>query len=618
MRHPWSRMWARYPLWKWSYAVAAAAVLAFMLIGNLIRLRGDASIRGPDMILHLNNSVAFYRLWHDAAHDPAASWCGRCCNLASLLSRRLSSTDDRHPNLVFAVTAVCYSLFGQTLGAAKSSNWVYLLLLLWSVYALGRCVSGRLTGLIAASLVCMYPAIFESSRQYGLDFPLTAMVALSMVLLLKSDGFADRRYSFLLGLAVGVGMLVKLQMLVYVALPFGALLAAAFAQARRQDSGGRAPLAPRLINVGIVMASAAIVSSIWWGGRLGAIWRIVHMHMTEPDLSPAMGHCYGAVALHILQSMVFDPLGLPLFAASVAALACLLASRAEQRFVLGAWAVSQFVMLTLLLPVRINGTYPAAELRCGMPVVPALAVITSWWVCRLKDMTTRTVIFASLLGFACLQFGVRTFAPPDGGRAAPSWRGGPNLERMGLPRIRGIMSDPLALLGETPYGAPKQNAAALHIDKLMERMHEYILPKMKASALCVSLSRRPFSHEGMLTYYMNNRYANMTVYMVGQLIFSDGPRILKDLDFIIVYASRDIGSWPEIERDLTQGGAADPEPLPNLDREPQDLWRSPRGLELLGKLSRQMGQFELILEQPLPFGRHWLLYKRRSLWGAGA
>ncbi|MCX5795285.1 MAG: glycosyltransferase family 39 protein [Elusimicrobia bacterium] len=606
-------MWARYPLWKRSYAIAAAAVLSFMLIGNLIRLRGDASIRGPDVIVHLNNSVEFYRLWHDAAHDPAASWYARCCNMASLLSRRLPSRDDRYPNLVFAVTAVFYSLFGQTLGAAKAGNWVYLLLLLWSVFALGRCVCGRLTGLISASLVCMYPLIFESSRQYGLDLPLTAMVACAMALLLKSDGFADRRCSLLLGLALGVGMLVKLQMLVYLALPFGALLATTLAQARHQDNGARAALAPRLINVGIVMAAAAIVSSIWWGGRLGALYRIVYMHMTEPNVSPAMGHCYGEVAFRIMQSMVFDPQGFPLFAASVVAFACLLAAPVKQRFVLGAWAVSQLVMMTLLLPVRNNGLYPAAELRYGMPVLPALAVITSWWLCRLKSLTARTAIPALLLGFACLQFGVRTFAPHQEGGASRPARGGPKFERMGMSRVRMIRSDPLELLGTTPYGTPKQHGIALKIDTLMQQMNEYIPPKKKMSALCLSLSWRPFLHQSMLTYYLNNRYANLTVYMVGQLILPDGPRILKDLDFIIVYASRDIGSWPDIQRGMTQGGEGDPEPLPNPEQEPRNLWKSPRGLELLGQLSRQMGQFELIFEQQLPLERHWLIYKRRSL-----
>ncbi|MCX5795283.1 MAG: glycosyltransferase family 39 protein [Elusimicrobia bacterium] len=617
MTRPGMRLPAGYPRWKWAYAFAAAAVLAFMVIGNLIRLHDDASIRGPDVIVHLNNSVEFYRRWQDAAHDPAASWHGKCLSLAASFSRPLSSSsrDLRFPNLVFAVTALFYSLFGQAMGVAKASNWVYLLLLLWSVYALGRSLSGRLTGLLAASLVGMYPLIFESFRQYGLDFPLAAMVAFSMALLMKSDGFADRRYSLLLGLAIGVGMLVKLQMVIYLALPLGVLLATSLTQAYRQ---GGAPLAPRLINFSIASAAAAIVSSIWWAGNLDAICRFLRMHRTVPGIHPVLAHDYGAVAWRILQSMAFDPMGLPLFAASVVAFGCFLAAPVKQRSVWGAWAVSQLVMMPLLIPVSFHGWIPGAHWRFGMPVLPALAVLTSWWVCRLRNSTARAVVFVLLLAFACVQFSVRTFASDHAPPVAAAKVDGPITERLGMARIRMILSDPRELLGTTDFGCPKRQGFLLKLDMLLQQMQPYISPTKKMSVLCLSRLQRPRSAEDILIYLMSNRYANLTAYQMGRLLLPGGRRILEDLDFIIVYSPRPVVSWRDIETDLTQGDEAPALYLPSTQDNPRNLWRSPSGLKLLGQISREIRQFELVFDQPMIFESHWLLYKRRSLRGGGA
>jgi hypothetical protein len=257
--------------------------------------------------------------------------------------------------------------------------------------------------------------------------------------------------------------------------------------------------------------------------------------------------------------------------------------------------------------------YPAAELRYGMPVLPALAVITAWWVCSLKNLTARTAVFAFLMAFACLQFGVRTFSSRDEARSGLPKRGGPDFERMGTARLRLLWSDPRAWLGMTPFGTPKQHGYALQIDRLMARMDGYISPARKLSVLNLSLAPRPFLYEGMLNYYLSSRYENVTVHGMNYRTLVDSRRILADLDFIIVYAASGISSWREIETEMTQGGQADPDPLPNPQMSPRNLSRSPRGLEFTAQLSREFRQFGLLHEEPLPFERHWLVFKRRSL-----
>jgi len=46
-------------------------------------------------------------------------------------------------------------------------------------------------------------------KWYMLDPPLTAMAALALYLLIRSESFSDRRFSLLFGLVCGVGTLTK-------------------------------------------------------------------------------------------------------------------------------------------------------------------------------------------------------------------------------------------------------------------------------------------------------------------------------------------------------------------------------------------------------------------------
>lgn len=115
-------------------------------------------------------------------------------------------------------------LFGETLNVAIMSNIVYFSILIFSVYGIGRHVHSKKAGLLAAFIVSMFPSIYGFSRMFWMDFPLTSVVALSIFLLLKTELFTSRKYSILLGVVTGVGMLVKWTFVAYLLPPLIALL----------------------------------------------------------------------------------------------------------------------------------------------------------------------------------------------------------------------------------------------------------------------------------------------------------------------------------------------------------------------------------------------------------
>lgn len=122
---------------------------------------------------------------------------------------RILDVSGFYPPLLYLYTAPWYGLVGRSLYVARASQLGFLLILLFSVYGLGRRLGGPRVGLLAAALVGLYPIVFGTSRYYTNDFPLTAMTALALERLLACDGFRRLGPSLHFGLACAAGMLVK-------------------------------------------------------------------------------------------------------------------------------------------------------------------------------------------------------------------------------------------------------------------------------------------------------------------------------------------------------------------------------------------------------------------------
>jgi 4-amino-4-deoxy-L-arabinose transferase-like glycosyltransferase len=123
------------------------------------------------------------------------------------------------PPLPFLSVVPFYRLFGVSTDVALMSNCLYLAILLWSVYGIGRQLYGRRVALLAAFLVSFYPILFSISRLSYVDYALTAMVALGIYLLLKTDGFRHRGWSLTFGVGMGLGLLTKWPFIAFAGAP---------------------------------------------------------------------------------------------------------------------------------------------------------------------------------------------------------------------------------------------------------------------------------------------------------------------------------------------------------------------------------------------------------------
>jgi 4-amino-4-deoxy-L-arabinose transferase-like glycosyltransferase len=169
-------------------------LVLFHAVNNWIWLTENVTSTGWDKPRHLARSLDY-----TAMLSPAT--------LRSLFGVMIS--DPVRPPLFPASAGIMYKLFGYTADVATMVNVLYMAIALAATFGIGRRWGGQRLGLVSVALLAFFPMFYSMSRYFYLEFALTAMVALTVFLLLATDGFQRRGLSLLFGLSLGLGMLTK-------------------------------------------------------------------------------------------------------------------------------------------------------------------------------------------------------------------------------------------------------------------------------------------------------------------------------------------------------------------------------------------------------------------------
>lgn len=179
---------------RWFALAAVWGLVVFHVASNWAFIVAQVTILGWDRPAHLVRTLVY--------NDMLAK-----VDLRSLFEVLTWSWN--RPPLSHLVAVPFYRLFGVSTDVALMRNTVFVAILLLSVYGIGRRFYDTRAGLLGAFIVSTYPILFSTSRMPYVDYSLTAMVALSVYLLVACEGFRRRGSSLLLGLAIGLGILTK-------------------------------------------------------------------------------------------------------------------------------------------------------------------------------------------------------------------------------------------------------------------------------------------------------------------------------------------------------------------------------------------------------------------------
>ncbi|MEJ2745597.1 MAG: glycosyltransferase family 39 protein, partial [bacterium] len=259
-------------------------LLIFYVVSNTAWVHHGPSLYGRDVVGHMQLVEKFYYRIGDIVHGTD-SLPAKAVNILSLLHEDSLPFHGTYmwPKLVHLSATIPCFVFGLRPMVMIQFNLLFFGILITSVYFIGKRCHSSSAGLFAAVLVSLYPAIWGQTRKFGLDFPVTAMTSLAIAVLVYTDHFRRRGRSLLLGAAIGLGILTKGQIVLYLG---GPLLIDLCVGLRR----GRAHRRARVVNFIFVNLLALLISSPWWWGIALDLWRVYFGVVTDYPFSWAYAY----------------------------------------------------------------------------------------------------------------------------------------------------------------------------------------------------------------------------------------------------------------------------------------------------------------------------------------
>lgn len=283
------------------------------------------------------------------------------------------------------------------------ANLVFVALLALGCYQTGRLLFGARAGLLAVAVALGSPLLIAQLHVFMLDAPEAALVAVSIWLLLACEDFGNIRFAALAGLAVGAGLLIKVQFPPFVA---GIVLTALVRGGWRNWRG--------LMTFAII---ALVIAAPWYLNHLSQFATF------ERDAGPHEGVPLGDAPAtlsfanltwyfwNILNSQLLLPLFLLLVGGFIWTATWLSrhrrllkapSARREDRDQFGARLefFAGAVIAWLLITVT-----PAHDIRYGIPLLPYLAVIATGWIIYLPRIARWAAITLVFLGVSANTLG---------------------------------------------------------------------------------------------------------------------------------------------------------------------------------------------------------------------
>jgi 4-amino-4-deoxy-L-arabinose transferase-like glycosyltransferase len=297
-----------------------------------------------------------------------------------------------YPPFVYLVSVPFAHLLGPTVDAFLGAHAVFMAILLFATYALGRRLDRPRTGVGAAFLVGMYPILYGLSRHYLLDIPLVAMVTVAICFLVYAENFRRPLPSALFGLSVGLGLLTKWTFAVFIGAPFLIALVGVLRKGSFK----------RLWNVLLSVLLGSLIAGPWYLVHLADLKNFLQIGGVyaalegDPVVRSLKAWTYYADAL--LNSQIFAPFT----ALFVVGLALLLVKRRPDRSLL-------YLLVWFAVPYLIFSGFVNKDIRYLLPCLPAIALMTALGLGQIRSAKVRGVIWAAIATYALVQYAGLSF-----------------------------------------------------------------------------------------------------------------------------------------------------------------------------------------------------------------
>ena len=322
---------------------------------------------GQDEAWHLMSSLYYYNILTSGS-------------IGSILSidtiQKIVNVEWYYPPFFKLFTAFVYIIVGSTsMTTAIMANVVFLGILLFSTYGIGKQLFGREVGLLAAIIVSIYSSVFAYETTYLIDFSLMAMITLSIYMLLCTKLFTDFRYSLAFGIIFGLTLLTKWTAIFFIIGPLVYTTYCSFDVNRKDD------ISRKVIYIVLALISTVTIASIWYIPNGLTAYNLIED--TAPNYSLINGespNIFSFSNLSYYLVAIIDQTSYLLTLIFIVGLMFLIRKNVDYIRNNSWFLLSWIVIPILVLTIQMN-----KNSRYSISVLPAIAIISAFWIVSMVE-----------------------------------------------------------------------------------------------------------------------------------------------------------------------------------------------------------------------------------------
>lgn len=431
-----------------------------------------------------------------------------------------------YPPLIYLIGGLWASIFGVGVAEISFLNIIFLMLAIIGVYRLAK------ENELAVLVFSLMPVIYDISRNFLLDLPLTVFVVWGLYFWIKSEDLKKDKYSFSLLVMLILASLTKLNGFIYFA-PIGLWIL--FNNLKRVE-----------VWMKLVIGGAIYLLAVgwWWGINFSNIYQyLTGLAGQGEKLTDPMNLLDWVTWIHYFRLFFLHQVGPVL--AIVAVISWIKIPKTGENKKMIFWVIAVYVIFTIIRN---------KDFRFTMPILPVVALWLGDWLSKIK-YKWMTYIFIVYLFFNFVE------------------------NSFGWPLKKPVqMITPTFLMGDvdwlnfTDYPVRSTNRVVWPTEKIAEKMVELEI--------------------GKLLVLVNTAEINdNNIKMYRDMLTDEGDKVLE---MHSAYVSN-FNDWQNFEAVLVGGKDFEPAPfyavnLEYLKQSRDFIWQNPERFELVGEYYLPSGE----------------------------
>lgn len=434
------------------------------------------------------------------------------------------------PPLVMLLTTPVYFFNFRNEDLAVMINILFMGITFLVIFKLCKEYLDPRIALLSCFLLSMYPAIYGNLRTYLMDIGLMAIVSVSIYLLLKCDGFRNLKYSLLLGLSLGLGMLTKHSYVIFIAGPLvGIIWISGRIPSIHKEKNEISTLSKSRLNLLYCLIVGLGLTLSWYLPNFKQALGLI-LYNNSPRWARVFLPSY---LINVKSFLTFLPRAMTSYGITSFFMLLFLCSSLLFFKDRRPHPVKKVLIWWIVLPFLVVTFYLNKQSRFLIPFFPALAIITAYGVYRIKNRGTRAALIGLIVVVGLFQFFFISFGPTLASSKSP----------------HKVIGNRMVLFEIRQWQRPKREKWRL--DDVLASLKKDAEREGQKQAIVVLLSDTEIYNANTLNYYSLKDSLGLHFFSAAWLNDVDSFMVKKNYLYAI-YKDANAAKWKLYERRINQ------------------------------------------------------------------